>query len=198
MKIIHVYLLLVLVVVSKAGAYDDHSVLCTIDSDCDEPFFKCDTAAEDPTCIHKPLFPLLTVEIIGTIILPFLIAMANAGGIGGGGIIVPMCMLFFSFGTKEAVAVSTFTIFVSSVTRFIFNFKQKHPRKDTVAIDYGLATVMLPTVMLGSLLGVLFNILLPELIILVALTVVLIFLASMIALKLYKVCKRENLHLKEL
>jgi len=86
-------------------------------------------------------------------------------GIGGGGVVVPLCMTLFGFTTKEAIAISGFTIFWCSATRFIFNINQKHPeKKDVVVIDYGLATVMLPTVLMGSLVGVFLNVILPPLI----------------------------------
>jgi hypothetical protein len=39
----------------------------------------------------------------------------------------------------------------------------RHPEKKTcVALDYGLASVMMPTVLMGSFIGVWFNIMLPD------------------------------------
>ena len=99
---------------------DSDDTPCLINSDCNEPWETCHE--EDLICVHKSLFPIEPMEIAGTIVLPILVSMANAGGIGGGGIIVPLCMLFFQFDTSEAVALSHFTIFASSLTRYLFNF----------------------------------------------------------------------------
>jgi uncharacterized membrane protein YfcA len=51
-----------------------------------------------------------------------LMALAVMSGIGGGGIIVPLLMVFYKLSTKEAVAVSGFTILVGSVSRFAFTY----------------------------------------------------------------------------
>jgi uncharacterized membrane protein YfcA len=40
-------------------------------------------------------------------------------GLGGGGITIPILIYFFKFETKEAIAISGFTIFIGSLTRFI-------------------------------------------------------------------------------
>jgi len=50
------------------------------------------------------------LEFFGFIVLGIMIAFSNAAGIGGGGIIVPICIIFFQFSTKESVALSNFCI----------------------------------------------------------------------------------------
>lgn len=71
-------------------------------------------------------------------------------GIGGGGIIVPLLMAFFDFDTKDAIPISGFTILVGSVTRFLVNLNEMHPNGQSVVIDYNIAVIMLPTVIIGS------------------------------------------------
>jgi len=51
-----------------------------------------------------------------------LLALANVGGVGGGGLIIPIMMAFFDFTTKEAIAISGFTIFTGSFARFIYSY----------------------------------------------------------------------------
>lgn len=110
------------------------------------------------------------------IVLTICLALSNMGGIGGGGVIVPFTMTFFDFTTKEAIAISGFSIFCASVARYVYQIDDKHPEKDAVVIDYGLASIMLPAVMLGSMVGVLANQFLPSLILQVSLTSLMIFL----------------------
>mmetsp|Transcript_34661 Transcript_34661/g.33853 ORF Transcript_34661/g.33853 Transcript_34661/m.33853 type:complete len:94 (+) Transcript_34661:268-549(+) len=91
-------------------------------------------------------------------------ALSTIAGIGGGGVVIPFCMTFFGFPMKKAIAISGFSIFTCSITRFIYNVDQKHPKKSSVVIDYGLSTIMLPLVLVGSLNGVVVNLMFPSLI----------------------------------
>ena len=40
---------------------------------------------------------ILKIEAIGQVILPFLVGLANNGGVGGGGLIIPISMSLFGF-----------------------------------------------------------------------------------------------------
>ena len=91
-------------------------------------------------------------------------ALAVMSGIGGGGIIVPLLMVFYKLSTKEAIAVSGFTILTGSICRFVITLNQRHPDKDAPCIEYGLSNVMLPTVLIGSVAGVFFNLLMPAIV----------------------------------
>jgi uncharacterized membrane protein YfcA len=73
-------------------------------------------------------------------------------------------MTFLGFSTKSAIALSGFTIFSCAVVRFLFFMNHKHPEKDAVLIDYDLASIMLPIVMSGCMVGALASITLPNLI----------------------------------
>ena len=66
---------------------------CDIDADCNPPYSICNT--DTKMCAHKEIFPIEYLEFIGIIVLAVVIAASNAGGIGGGGIIVPICLAFF-------------------------------------------------------------------------------------------------------
>ena len=48
-------------------------------------------------CEHKNLFPINTNEIIGSVALFLVIGMASAAGIGGGGLTMPVIIIFFGF-----------------------------------------------------------------------------------------------------
>ena len=114
------------------------------------------------------------------------------GGIGGGGAVVPFTMMFFSFTTKEAIAISGFSIFICSLARYIYTINDKHPEKDAVIIDYGLASIMLPAVMMGSMVGVLANVMLPSLVLQTSLALLLIFLTIQSGSKARQIYTKEN------
>lgn len=94
---------------------------CILDKDCDkQPFFIC---SEKNICVHKEVFPIHWLEFIGTVVLPVLLGMANVGGIGGGGLIIPFLMTFWGFTTKESIAISNMTIAVGAIIRFFMSLK---------------------------------------------------------------------------
>lgn len=154
------------------------------------PNFMCDLLTQ--SCVHKDIFPILGSEFVGLIILICLMTLSTMGGIGGGGAVVPFTMMFFGFTTKEAIAISGFSIFICSITRYFYTLSEKHPEKDAVIIDYGLATIMLPAVMMGSMIGVLANQALPGLILQGSLTLLLIFLTIQAGFKARQIYQKEN------
>lgn len=164
---------------------------------CHSPFSTCvvdDSGTK--SCLHKNLFPMYPMEIVGIVVLSILMMLCTVAGIGGGGVTVPLLSVFFSFEFKEATAISGFSILICSITRYVYNFKQMHPEKKAVVIDYGLAIVMLPTVMMGSFIGVIMNAMLPDLILQVLLTLLLGFLTVQSGLKATDIFKKENVKLK--
>ena len=148
-------------------------------------------------CVHKAVFPLELIEFFGTLVLGVLIALANAAGIGGGEIIVPIIMIFFMFSAKEAAALSSFCIFTGSIVRFILNYKTKHPLKNATTIDYGIVMIMLPMVLCGTIIGVQANQVLPDLVLLVGLTLMLIVLSVKSIITSIKVRRRENIQIAD-
>jgi uncharacterized membrane protein YfcA len=150
------------------------------------------------SCVHKDIFPISGLEFLGLLVLVVLMTLSTMGGIGGGGAVVPFTMMFFSFTTKEAIAISGFSIFICSLARYIYTYNDKHPEKDAVIIDYGLASIMLPAVMMGSMVGVLANVMLPSLVLQTSLTLLLIFLTIQSGGKARQIYTKENAkHAKE-
>lgn len=93
-------------------------------------------------------------------------ALSNIAGIGGGGVAVPLLMGFFHLDTKPAIAISSFNIAITTMTRFIINFDKKHPEKPNVAVvDYNIATIMMPTCLAGAQIGSFILVTFPALII---------------------------------
>lgn len=105
-------------------------------------------------------------------------ALSNIAGIGGGGVAIPIIMAMFNFTTKPAIAISSFSIFATTVARFAVNFKERHPDKDNATvIDYDLVTIMMPTTLAGAQIGALILVVFPSLFIQIILTLMLLFLA---------------------
>ena len=129
-------------------------------------------------CVHKDLYPIKSREVLGTLVLSFLMALAVMSGVGGGGVIVSLLMYFFVLGTKEAIAINYFAIFTGAITRFAMTVDDRHPDKDATSIDYGISNIMLPLVLVGTIIGVYFNIMLPDVMIQSLLALVLAILTA--------------------
>lgn len=154
-----------------AGAGGDTP--CTSNADCNVPYETCINLA----CKHKRLFPMELAEFFGTFITAFCISLSNAGGIGGGGLMMPIFMVLFFFTPHQSVPMSNFCIFGGAVVRLILNRRQPHPEKATkLAIDYELVIFLLPTILAGSAIGVTLNQLLPPIVIVIGLTAILLYL----------------------
>jgi uncharacterized membrane protein YfcA len=109
--------------------------------------------------------------IIGAILIIFISAFANAGGIGGGSVIVPLLTIMFAFEVNEAIPLSKATIFAGAVINVFFllnSRKVENPNQSL--IDYKLCAFMLPIMMCGTFLGVYLNFIVPPMIIIALLT----------------------------
>ena len=151
---------------------------CVVDSDCpDHPFFVCGVVKEG-FCGHKEVFPVLPLEIGGIIVFALIMALSNIAGVGGGGVAIPIIMSMFVFPTKPAIAISSLSIFLTTLARFFMNFRERHPEKhNVVVIDYDLVAIMMPTTLAGAQIGAIILITFPSIIILVMLTLLLALLA---------------------
>lgn len=82
---------------------------------------------KEAVCVHKKAFPAEPTEWIGFVMMGAIIGFANAGGIGGGGLLMPIIIIFFGADVSDGTPISNFCIVISAIMRFIINFKQMHP-----------------------------------------------------------------------
>jgi uncharacterized membrane protein YfcA len=81
---------------------------------------------------------------------------------------------------------------VVATVRYIYSHNSRHPEKNSTHIDYGLVIVMLPLVLVGSFIGVFFNLMLPPVILSIILTVLLVFLTIQSLMQGYKIYLQES------
>ena len=187
------------VVMASSKANDEDAETCVIASTCSgAPYHHCN----EGYCSHKPVFPLETSEYVGIIFLPILLGLANVGGIGGGGLIIPLAIGCWGFSTPEAVAISNSTVFMGAVLRYFgFSINEKHPSADKTVIDYNLASIMMPAVMFGAFVGLYLSVMLPAAVTTILLTVILAYMTFNTYKKMINLCKKErrqNLNYEEL
>jgi len=88
-------------------------------------------------------------------------AFGTVGGVGGGGIFVPMLNLLVGFDTKSAAALSKCMIMGASASSVWYNLQVSHPTKEAPVIDYKLALLFQPMLMLGITIGVELSVIFP-------------------------------------
>lgn len=95
------------------------------------------------------------MEVTGLVLMLFLIALSNAGGLSGAGSNIPLMLIFFGMDMTEAVPISAFVAVCATVARFIKNFNKTHPRdEERNVINYEIVEIVMPFVFVGSFFGV--------------------------------------------
>ena len=116
------------------------------------------------------------------------------GGLGPGPFTFPFCLLFFRMDTKSSIATANFSIFISSFFRYFVYIKKPHPLKQGkgVLVDYNIAIIMHPMLILGVSFGVILNIIAPDVIIRTTYIVVLSTAGIFMFIGGLKMCKEKK------
>ncbi len=103
--------------------------------------------------------------------------VCSGGGIGGGGVFVPSFLLGLGLPAHWALPLSQATIFGVGLGSATFLLPRRHPTLDRRLIDMNLAALLEPATLLGTIPGVLLNVVFPALVITILLVVLLSFTA---------------------
>ncbi|KAG4916409.1 hypothetical protein JHK87_053966 [Glycine soja] len=125
-------------------------------------------------------------------------AFGTVGGVGGGGIFVPMLTLIVGFDTKSAAALSKCMIMGASTASVWYNLRVPHPTKEVPIIDYDLALLFQPMLMLGITVGVVLSVVFPYWLITVLIIILFIGSSSRSFFKGTQMWREETLHKKEM
>jgi len=80
--------------------------------------------------VHKPLLPLDNSDQVGFVLTVWGLMIAAGGGIGGGGILVPIYILIMGFTPKHAIPLSNITVLGGALANMLLNVKKRHPLAD--------------------------------------------------------------------
>ncbi|PON68313.1 Transmembrane protein TauE-like [Parasponia andersonii] len=100
--------------------------------------------------------------VVGGVIGFFGAAFGSVGGAGGGGFFLPMLNLVIGFDPKSATALSKCMIVSGAASTVFYNLRQRHPTLELPIIDYDLALLFQPMLILGISIGVTLNVLFAE------------------------------------
>ncbi|XP_074287010.1 sulfite exporter TauE/SafE family protein 3-like [Silene latifolia] len=135
--------------------------------------------------------------ILGSIIGFCGAAFGSVGGVGGGGIFVPMLSLIIGFDPKSATAISKCMIMGAAASTVYYNLKLRHPTLDMPIIDYDLALLFQPMLMLGISIGVAFNVIFADWMVTVLLIILFVGTSTKAFLKGAETWKKETILQKE-
>ncbi|PIN11129.1 hypothetical protein CDL12_16267 [Handroanthus impetiginosus] len=120
-------------------------------------------------------------------------ACGTVGGVGGGGIFVPMLTLIVGFDTKSAAAISKCMIMGASASSVWYNLRVPHPCRQVPIIDYNLALLFQPMLMLGITIGVSLSVVFPYWLITVLIIILFLGTSSRSFAKAIKMWKEETI-----
>ncbi|KAJ6711628.1 CEREBLON [Salix purpurea] len=135
--------------------------------------------------------------VLGSIIGFFGAACGSVGGVGGGGIFVPMLSLIIGFDTKSATAMSKCMITGGAAATVYYNLKLRHPTLELPIIDYDLALLFQPMLVLGISIGVALNVIFANWMITILLIVLFIVTSTKAFFKGVETWKKETKTKKE-
>merc|ERR1719233_1258529 len=89
------------------------------------------------------------------------IMIAAGGGIGGGGILVPLNIFVLGFQPHIAIPLSNATILGSSFGQILLNYRKRHPLANRPLINWDIMLAMEPLTVAGAVVGSVANVLCP-------------------------------------
>ncbi|EKX42907.1 hypothetical protein GUITHDRAFT_110958 [Guillardia theta CCMP2712] len=101
-----------------------------------------------------PLFPLNSNDYLIFFLTFCASALGAAGGIGGGGIMVPLLVSVGGFSVHHAIPLTQATVLGASIMNLIYNVRKRNPVLDRPLIDYNTALILEVTTLLGTVIGV--------------------------------------------
>nr|XP_023879384.1 sulfite exporter TauE/SafE family protein 3-like isoform X2 [Quercus suber] len=135
--------------------------------------------------------------VVGTIVGFFGAALGSVGGVGGGGIFVPMLTLIIGFDPKSSTAISKCMIMGAAGSTVYYNLRLRHPTLEMPLIDYDLALLFQPMLMLGISIGVAFNVMFADWMVTVLLIILFIGTSTKALFKGIDTWKKETMMKKE-
>lgn len=77
----------------------------------------------------------------------------NATGIGGGSLFVAILISLFDYRTKEAVGISYSILLGGSFAKTLFSIRLRNAKSGKPLINYNVAMILIPAMLMGSIVG---------------------------------------------
>ncbi|KAL1188325.1 Sulfite exporter TauE/SafE family protein 2 [Cardamine amara subsp. amara] len=129
----------------------------------DQILNKTSSWLEFSTKFNQPRIELTTSTIIAALLSFLASSISSAGGIGGGGLYVPIMTIVAGLDLKTASSFSAFMVTGGSIANVGCNLFVRNPKSGgKTLIDYDLALLLEPCMLLGVSIGVICNLVFPN------------------------------------
>lgn len=136
------------------------------------------------------------VVIGGCLALYLSCAFASAGGIGGGGLNVPILLVILGFKYKQATVLSLCTVLGNYLSQIFVNWDRSHPLLPSRPLIYfEIIIVLVPAQLGGNNIGVIVAEIFPDSLLLLVAMIVVIYAQIKTTRKAIKLYKKESLAL---
>ena len=123
----------------------------------------------------RGVFPLSAKEIIGLVLIVLVAGLANTGGIGGGTLLTSILIMFFYYNENQALAIVYSLVFGGSLGNFINIVGRRDVKTKKPLINYDLALLCMPTMVLGTTIGVILGRMVAPIVIILGIVIVTTF-----------------------
>ncbi|EFA81487.1 hypothetical protein PPL_05475 [Heterostelium album PN500] len=167
---------------------------CHTDEQCKDSMGSQAVCPASGICQHKSLFhnQITALDIVGMALLFLGCALSSGGGVGGGGIYIPILILVNKFSPKTAIPLSNCLVAGCSFANLIQNFPRRHPHANKHLIDYSVVLLIEPLTLGGTVFGIYLHTVLPPYVILILLVVTLTATSATTFKKGLDLRKKEN------
>jgi uncharacterized membrane protein YfcA len=173
---------------------DNKCAYCESSAECEETF-KCLPETDQHSACQTPslMNHWRSYDTIGTVCIFVGAMLAAGGGLGGGGIFVPLFILVVRLSPYDAVPLSQATILGGSVVNIIMYARQPHPTiPGRPMIDFSAVLLLQPLMLAGTIVGVMLNVVFPSWLIVATLAITLAIASVRTLKKGMRVWKAES------
>jgi uncharacterized membrane protein YfcA len=144
-----------------------------------------------------PLFPLDIHDVVGLAAVVVSLVLASSSGMGGGGLLIPCYILLMDIPVKNAIPLTSVTVFGGSIANNILNARKRHPDKPNLScIDWDFILLMEPPTIAGAIIGAVLNDYLSDIPLILMLLLLLSFTAFKSLAKASRMYQKETLELQ--
>jgi uncharacterized membrane protein YfcA len=138
--------------------------------------------------MHSGIFPLTIYTSFVYLLLTFGVMLSNVAGLSAGIFKIPILMDMLNYPVINATSLSYPIVTGASLANFILIIPKRHMTRCTSLVDYNIVLILTPSVIFGSILGVILVKFIPILYQDITLIMVSIMFTLFFAKK-YKECK---------
>jgi len=137
--------------------------------------------------LNNDIFPLSPFEVLGLFLIVTVSGLANSGGIGGGTLLTSIIIIFFYYTENQALGIVYCLVFGGSLGNFLNIVRRRDPHTGKPLINFDLALLCMPLMIMGTTLGVILGRMVAPLIIIFGIIIVTFYST----IKVYRKAKKQ-------